>query len=446
MLPTLATFALFTVLAAAQCGPISAPAAPATPGNSLVTVPSPSGTVTIHPNGNTKYCLDVQGNVRANGTPVQVYECNGTGAQQWTVKKGSGAVQLAGTNYCLDAGSNPGNGIKMKIWQCYSGIPAQSWYYTDDNRIAVEGKGQCLDLTDGKASNANILQTWECSTGNNNQAWTTSSAPSRRSGPARLEYELEERANCDKAPLTPNGRKAGLAGGSAFDDFKDYIGWWYDWSAQPSGHEGTPVAVPMLWGNGHRGGLQNDWNRFSQFRSTWSSGNVPPYVLGFNEPDCTSGESSALSVSDAVSTWEEYIAPLGNAGALLISPAMCKQLDEDFLMPFQQAISTPSDVVAVHIYKTNVDDVKKVLDYYGNKYGKPMWVTEFGCVDDTSFTPCWEQWRANQFVNDVVNLFENDNRVYAYAPADVGNSWAIGSAGALTETGQTYLNAVKRYA
>lgn len=202
----------------------------------------------------------------------------------------------------------------------------------------------------------------------------------------------------------------------------------------------------MLWGNGHRGGLQNDWNRFSQFRSTWSSGNVPPYVLGFNEPDCTSGESSALSVSDAVSTWEEYIAPLGNAGALLISPAMCKQLDEDFLMPFQQAISTPSDVVAVHIYKTNVDDVKKVLDYYGNKYGKPMWVTEFGCVDDTSFTPCWEQWRANQFVNDVVNLFENDNRVYAYAPADVGNSWTIGSAGALTETGQTYLNAVKRYA
>jgi hypothetical protein len=29
----------------------------------------------------------------------------------------------------------------MKIWQCYDDLPAQQWYYTDDNRLAVEGKG-----------------------------------------------------------------------------------------------------------------------------------------------------------------------------------------------------------------------------------------------------------------------------------------------------------------
>ena len=29
----------------------------------------------------------------------------------------------------------------MKIWQCYEGLAAQQWYYTDDNRIAVEGQG-----------------------------------------------------------------------------------------------------------------------------------------------------------------------------------------------------------------------------------------------------------------------------------------------------------------
>ena len=31
----------------------------------------------------------------------------------------------------------PGNGVQMKIWTCYSGLAAQTWYYTDDKRIAL---------------------------------------------------------------------------------------------------------------------------------------------------------------------------------------------------------------------------------------------------------------------------------------------------------------------
>jgi hypothetical protein len=34
----------------------------------------------------------------------------------------------------------------MKIWQCYDNLPAQAWYYTGDNRIAVTGKGQFSNL------------------------------------------------------------------------------------------------------------------------------------------------------------------------------------------------------------------------------------------------------------------------------------------------------------
>lgn len=30
--------------------------------------------------------------------------------------------------------------------------------------------------------------------------------------------------------LTPNGVKAGIAGGDAYPYMKDHIGWWYDWS------------------------------------------------------------------------------------------------------------------------------------------------------------------------------------------------------------------------
>ena len=65
----------------------------------------------------------------------------------------------------------PGNGVQMKIWECYSGLAQQTWYYTDDNRIAVQGYGQCLDLTGGRLDNGNIVQSWTCTDGNTNQIW-----------------------------------------------------------------------------------------------------------------------------------------------------------------------------------------------------------------------------------------------------------------------------------
>ncbi|KAL0945344.1 hypothetical protein HGRIS_000842 [Hohenbuehelia grisea] len=133
--------------------------------------PTPRGRE-IHPNGNRSKCLDVRGNSQQNGTPVQIYDCNGTGAQKWVINRANTKVRLAGTNFCLDAGSSPGNGIGMKIWQCYDNLPAQAFYYTDDKRIAVTGKGQCLDLTDGDLTNARQSQTWRCTDNNNNQVWT----------------------------------------------------------------------------------------------------------------------------------------------------------------------------------------------------------------------------------------------------------------------------------
>ncbi|KAF8157229.1 ricin B lectin domain-containing protein [Crassisporium funariophilum] len=133
--------------------------------------PQIKGTV-IHPGFNTAKCLDVRGAKYANGTPVQIYDCNNTPAQRWTINRGSTKVQLAGTNFCLDAGSSPANGVGLKIWQCYDNLAAQSWYYTDDNRIALQGKGLCTDLPNGVLTNSNQVQTWQCSANNPNQVWT----------------------------------------------------------------------------------------------------------------------------------------------------------------------------------------------------------------------------------------------------------------------------------
>ena len=35
----------------------------------------------------------------------------------------------------------PANGQQLKIWQCYDNLPAQTWFYTADQRIAVVNSG-----------------------------------------------------------------------------------------------------------------------------------------------------------------------------------------------------------------------------------------------------------------------------------------------------------------
>lgn len=50
----------------------------------------------------------------------------------------------------------------MKVWQCYNNLPAQAWWLTGDGRIALEGQGLCLDLTDGSMVAGTIPQTWQC--------------------------------------------------------------------------------------------------------------------------------------------------------------------------------------------------------------------------------------------------------------------------------------------
>ncbi len=54
-------------------------------------------------------CLDVRSSNSANGTPVQLYTCNGTGAQQWTVVQAGSTIRAFGK--CLDiSGGGTANG------------------------------------------------------------------------------------------------------------------------------------------------------------------------------------------------------------------------------------------------------------------------------------------------------------------------------------------------
>ncbi|KAH8690725.1 hypothetical protein BGW36DRAFT_306167 [Talaromyces proteolyticus] len=247
----------------------------------------------------------------------------------------------------------------------------------------------------------------------------------------------------NRSSLTPNGKKAGSAGGNAVSLWEPHLGWWYDWNpAQSSSH--NTEYVPMLWGDGDASEL--DSQRYQKFETLQTTSK---YLLGFNEPDCSPPDSSSIAEDKGAQVWNDMIAPWGQKDALLGSPAMCKQADEDWLTLFESKISRDWDFTAIHVYKNSMDGVNKDLDHYWDTYEKPIWVTEFACVDDQNeFTPCTDQNEINSFINDIVDLFEGDDRVYAYAYTDgdgLGNVWPPTNNGQLTESGQSYLSAISKY-
>src|SRR5579871_1393020 len=65
-------------------------------------------------------CLDALAAGTADGTQLQEYECNGTGAQAYAVlDQGDGTVNLLNThaNKCVDVyGAGTGNGNKIDLW------------------------------------------------------------------------------------------------------------------------------------------------------------------------------------------------------------------------------------------------------------------------------------------------------------------------------------------
>ncbi|MFI7005403.1 ricin-type beta-trefoil lectin domain protein [Streptomyces sp. NPDC050145] len=115
-------------------------------------------------------CVDVQGASTANGTPVQLYDCNGTAAQQWSF---SGS-QLRALGKCLDVtGASTASGAKLQLWDCTGGGNQQWTYNATSHDIVNLAANKCMDVTDNNTANSAPLQIWECS-GNANQKWTMS--------------------------------------------------------------------------------------------------------------------------------------------------------------------------------------------------------------------------------------------------------------------------------
>jgi hypothetical protein len=123
-------------------------------------------------------CLDDRGASTANYNPVQVYTCNGTDAQQWTVGSGN-TLQVFGM--CLDVyAAGTTDGTTVDLYDC-NGTGAQVWEPQSDGALLNPNSGMCLDDTNYGGSGTQ-LQIWSC-TGNDNQEWTLPDGPPAGNAP-----------------------------------------------------------------------------------------------------------------------------------------------------------------------------------------------------------------------------------------------------------------------
>ncbi|MET9551505.1 family 16 glycosylhydrolase [Streptomyces sp. NPDC006645] len=113
-------------------------------------------------------CLDVAGASSANGTPVQLYDCNGSGAQQWS-RGANDSLRALGK--CLDVKDNStADGAQLQLWDC-AGSGNQRWAVSGANDVVNIQANKCMDVTGGASVNGARAQIWTC-TGAANQKWS----------------------------------------------------------------------------------------------------------------------------------------------------------------------------------------------------------------------------------------------------------------------------------
>jgi chitosanase len=147
------------------------------PGAGLLVGLLPASAATAGPiTGIGSKCIDVTGSSSTNGTAVQLYDCNGTAAQTWTVGNSDNTIRALGK--CLDVtAAATANGAKIQLYDC-NATGAQKWTVSN-GALVNTGSGKCLDATGQGSANGTRLQIWTC-TNAVNQRWTL---PGSGSGP-----------------------------------------------------------------------------------------------------------------------------------------------------------------------------------------------------------------------------------------------------------------------
>jgi Glycosyl hydrolase catalytic core len=190
--------------------------------------------------------------------------------------------------------------------------------------------------------------------------------------------------------------------------------WWYNWAATPDGTLKNGYAqdgvefVPMIWGG--------------TFDTSALATQIPAdakYLLTFNEPNFGAPQSN-LTPAQAAALWPQIQTFAQSRGMKIVSPGVnycgspCNDTDPfDWLSKFFAACTNCEvDYVAMHWYACTKSALTSTVQKYEQQFGKPLWVTEFSCLDDSTMVTDPDEL---SYMAASVAALEADPMVFRYS-------------------------------
>ncbi|BCJ54335.1 endo-1,3-beta-glucanase [Actinoplanes sp. NBRC 14428] len=113
-------------------------------------------------------CIDIPGANPADGSRLQMWDCNGSDAQKWT-PQADGTLRAMGK--CMDpAGGALGNNTPIQLVTC-NGNPVQRFTLSAAGDLVNVSANRCVDIKDWNSANGAALVLYDCH-GGSNQKWT----------------------------------------------------------------------------------------------------------------------------------------------------------------------------------------------------------------------------------------------------------------------------------
>ncbi|MFI1356945.1 ricin-type beta-trefoil lectin domain protein [Streptomyces sp. NPDC020898] len=134
-------------------------------------------------------CLDVQSGVTTAGTPVQLYDCNGTKAQKFRIDAAAGssdpstgALKVLG-KCVVPSGGGTANGTAAVLAEC-DGSAGQQWTtVSTGHKLKHVSSGKCLDVPSANSASGTNLQLYTCDTNGLAQSWAPANETTYVYGP-----------------------------------------------------------------------------------------------------------------------------------------------------------------------------------------------------------------------------------------------------------------------
>ncbi|MFG1874728.1 RICIN domain-containing protein [Sphaerisporangium sp. NPDC049003] len=188
ILAALATIAL-SLVTPPGASAATVPSLEATTTSALAAAAVPTGWTTVVNKGNGK-CVDARAAGSANGTAVQQYACNGSGAQLWQLQATSGGYYRVNSN--LNAAQawdvtnvSTADNAPIQLWS-YSGGNNQQWQPVEEAggsyHFVNRNSGKCLDVPAASTADSVQLVQYTCN-GTAAQSFTMGTTPPPGNGP-----------------------------------------------------------------------------------------------------------------------------------------------------------------------------------------------------------------------------------------------------------------------